>query len=111
VERKQIEADAYRKAYKDLYEKLLKKAGDLDEGVLDRALKEIKKDDPNDSIIRIGVNVSKSVGERNMGKATQRIEGRVDHSVSILDELARSGELDVIDAVVVREELEAGDPG
>lgn len=112
VERKQIEADAYRKAYSDILQRMLKKAGDLQEGALDRAIQELQAAEPDVALLRLGISVSKEVADRELGKATQRFEGNVKHSVSQLDKLAEMGELEAIDAYVIEEsevlELEEG---
>lgn len=115
-ERKELEADAYRKAYSDIVQRMLQKAGQLQDRALDRALEELDALEPNEALIRLGISVSKDVADRGVGKAVQRIEGRVEHAHSVLDEMARSGELEIPaeDVEIIREagemlELESGE--
>lgn len=109
VERKQIEADAYRKAYGDVLQRLLAKDGILKEGLLDRAIEELAMEEPDVGLIRLGVKVGDTVADRNIGKVAQKFEGKMEHRVSQLDALHAAGELDFIEAEVVDTlELEAG---
>lgn len=114
LDRKALKDQAYEEAYKDILKTLLKKAGDLKDGVLTKALEELQAVEPNEKLLRLGVAVAKDVADRNMGKATQRFEGRMEHQVSVLDELHASGALSApIDAELIEDaellELESGD--
>lgn len=112
-ERKKLEADAYRKAYSDVLQKLLKQAGALQAEVLERALQEIQSDDPDAALVRLGTSVANTVADRNMGKVAQRFEGNVNHTHSVLDDMAARGELDAVDVEAIEDaevlELGAGD--